>query len=227
MLNRLTFTSWKQAFGELALIVVGVSIAIAATSWYEEFQDRIYEQEILIELQSSLVDISTLMVTRSSSLEVQQSSISDLLEKLNTADSYNGGALPGLGALANFLPTNQDMAVYEVLKSKGFTVIRNAELRNNIVKFYELEFPAVSEIWKMEQTYLMNHIHPWLNSYAIALQSGGFALADIESARNSTELRNMSITKLRRLEFNFRLHRGLLLSINKILKGIEDELGEV
>ena len=38
--------NWRYAIGEIALIVIGVTIALAATSWYEARQER--QDEILV-----------------------------------------------------------------------------------------------------------------------------------------------------------------------------------
>jgi hypothetical protein len=36
--NVLGAVNWRHAIGEMGLIVVGVMIALAATSWYEDLQ---------------------------------------------------------------------------------------------------------------------------------------------------------------------------------------------
>ena len=40
--------NWRYALGELLLIVVGVTIALAATTWYEKRQERRVAKELLI-----------------------------------------------------------------------------------------------------------------------------------------------------------------------------------
>ncbi len=49
-----TRMNWKYAFGEVLLIVVGVSIALAASSWYENRQLRGVEISALAQLQATL-----------------------------------------------------------------------------------------------------------------------------------------------------------------------------
>ena len=39
--------NWKYALGETALIFIGITLALAANNWYENWQDRIEEKEIL------------------------------------------------------------------------------------------------------------------------------------------------------------------------------------
>ena len=38
--------NWKDALGEVVLIVIGVTIALAANSWYEDRQER--RDEVLV-----------------------------------------------------------------------------------------------------------------------------------------------------------------------------------
>ena len=47
-------SNWRYAIGEVVLIVVGVSIALAASSWYENRQLRGDEFAALAQLQATL-----------------------------------------------------------------------------------------------------------------------------------------------------------------------------
>ena len=46
--------NWRYAVGEIVLIVVGVTIALAGTSWYEGRQDRRDEIMVLQQLRQTL-----------------------------------------------------------------------------------------------------------------------------------------------------------------------------
>lgn len=47
-------TNWKYAVGEVFLIVVGITLALMATSWYENWQERRYESLVLGQLKVAL-----------------------------------------------------------------------------------------------------------------------------------------------------------------------------
>lgn len=66
-LNRLVRSvSWKHAFGEVLLIVIGITIALAVNSWWEDQQDRRSEDLILRQLhaalQADLIDLEAVLV---------------------------------------------------------------------------------------------------------------------------------------------------------------------
>ncbi len=52
--------TWKHAVGEVFLIVVGITIALAVNGWYSERTDRVSEAEYLarlrVDLQTDLED---------------------------------------------------------------------------------------------------------------------------------------------------------------------------
>lgn len=47
-------SNWRYAVGEVFLIVVGVTIALAASSWYEERQERRDQVLVLQQLRQTL-----------------------------------------------------------------------------------------------------------------------------------------------------------------------------
>ena len=46
--------SWRRAFGEILLIVVGILIALAINAWYEDVIEREQEKQILAQMATTL-----------------------------------------------------------------------------------------------------------------------------------------------------------------------------
>ena len=46
--------NWKSALGELTLIVIGITLALAGNSWYEERQERNEELQVLSQFREAL-----------------------------------------------------------------------------------------------------------------------------------------------------------------------------
>ena len=74
-------TNWKYAIGEIVLIVVGVTIALAANSWYAARQERSDEIQVLRQLKQALqVDLAE-FESWHSQVTWPRNSLTQLLEK--------------------------------------------------------------------------------------------------------------------------------------------------
>ena len=133
--------SWRAALGELVLIVAGVSIALAASEWYERRQQQDDEVGILRQLAAALEnDVARLANAQQRQLGRRQNLI-DLLEHLEGDGPYSDDLR--FGALVGFIGTNMNSAAYEVLKSRGLSLISSDSVRLGLVEYYEGAFPSL------------------------------------------------------------------------------------
>ena len=80
--------NWRYAVGEVVLIVVAVTIALAATSWYEGRQERRDEILILQQLRQTLSeDLQEINMTWESTRQREQN-LTDLLNHLESDSPY-------------------------------------------------------------------------------------------------------------------------------------------
>ena len=131
--------NWRYALGELFLIVIGVSIALAASSWYEDQIDHRTEVEYLDRLRAALaIDIA-----RFTDFERVLETKANTLKALSTetATSLISGDADGLMRDLNYssfkaLPESNS-ATFEELKSTGkLALIRDSSLRDALAQYY-------------------------------------------------------------------------------------------
>ena len=129
--------NWRYAFGEVALIFVGITLALFANSWYEDRSDRAEEAEILRQIVASLaLDIE--------SLEARSSAISTKLEHLHELKSHIEKDLPYTPRLDRAFAevmtggaARLSTAAFETLVFRGIDVISDPALRNQLVEYYD------------------------------------------------------------------------------------------
>lgn len=153
-----SFLDWRYAIREIILIVVGITIAFSLDNWNSNRKLRSSEIEILKELNETL-----------------KADVADIEGNLRLYEKCNSGIRIILNAIENDLPMHDSLITsfstltinpmffkndgpYEVLKSKGFELISNENLRLGIIDLYSVRYRVLDN---METT------HPQYQGYEI------------------------------------------------------------
>jgi hypothetical protein len=128
---------WKRAIGEVALIAIGIGIALYAESLYEDWSDR-QEEKLLVSqmlegLQQDLTDVESLVTY----YEKKGAILMNLEQHLRDKKPYNEDLREGFGALKFFNWYTPSTGVYETLKSQGLDIISDTAVRLRIVRYYD------------------------------------------------------------------------------------------
>ncbi|HEY9117884.1 MAG TPA: DUF6090 family protein [Roseivirga sp.] len=140
--------NWKYAFGEIALIFVGISLAIAFQNWNENRKQIKVEADLLTQLRQDLVGLKDELEV---DIEAAQNIIS-LTDSILFYDSI-GSQKPFIGYFLRsgketFLSDVQvfpTSATYENLKSIGLEIISDVELRNRVIDLYDRKLVRARE----------------------------------------------------------------------------------
>jgi hypothetical protein len=137
--------NWRYAIGEVMLIFVGISLALAANAWYEQRGERRDEIALLSQLEASLArDIETVERAHETILGVDQR-IADFVDTEDLASLTSEALSDGVGSLNRFIVLNVRYGPYETLKARGLGLISNRALRVKISSLYEDEIPLLIE----------------------------------------------------------------------------------
>ena len=155
-------SNWRYAMGEIALIVVGVSIALAASSWYENRQLRDDEYAVLAELQVTLQeDLDSITIAYNTIHRVDQE-IASFVDRVESDHLTSAETTAGIGWTMRFVTLNIRFGPYETLKARGIDLITNQSLRVNLTSLYEDEIPNLVEDSVIDRRLSRDRILPYI-----------------------------------------------------------------
>jgi hypothetical protein len=135
------------AIGEIALVVIGILIALSINNWNERSKDRVKEKMLLLKFEKTLESNCILlngyinrMKRGNNSTNIVLSSISNNSEYSDTLDNHfhSSRVLIPLKFIS--------YSGYEEFKNLGFEIIDDDSLKNSIIKLYETVYPKMQEI---------------------------------------------------------------------------------
>ena len=136
---------FKYAIGEIILVIIGILIALQINNWNENRQLNQRELNLLNELKSNLeVNITNL----NNDIKIQKESVYYINYILNLNENktpYND-SIPSYLQRANFAPdVILTSSAFETLKSTGLELIKQDNLRQEIINLFEIEYPLLMQ----------------------------------------------------------------------------------
>jgi hypothetical protein len=138
-----TVMNWKYALGELCLIVLGVSIAMAAGVLYEERQDRLDEQAFLTRLHADI------LLAEELSNRVRDRRLEALASLLEASKVVNGQSertilsdaqCTAIAGSSSFNISLSDLPSFSELASTGrIEILQNTDLRISLVGLTQIK----------------------------------------------------------------------------------------
>lgn len=192
--------NWRYALGELALIFVGITLALAASAWYEDQQERQEEISILrqfrVALSADLEELERIFETEN---EVH-AKVSRLLDHLAGNEPYSQEVGDVINAILTFRGVRANVSAYEALKSRGFELVSDEELRFELINYYEELAPALRDIYQNDRDMVTEQAIPYYYEHFRAVGTWQFVPVDYEQLRRDVHFHNLAMLKISRLE---------------------------
>ena len=153
--------NWRYAVGEVALIVIGILIALAASDWKAQRDERRTELSLLGDLHAGL---SADLVAAREQLDRYRriaGQVEELLAHLHTADAYTDEHAALFGAPYGFGPMDFNRAAYESIKSQGLDLVSDAALRSALAHLYEQAVPLSEASVEVERGVVFDLLRPY------------------------------------------------------------------
>ena len=134
------------AVGEIALVVVGILLALQINNWSESQKDRELEMHLLNEISGTLEDNINSLGSIILELEEKITSNQIVLSVLDNQSEF-ADTLAEHFFRASWLEVTRLTAAlsnegYEYLKNQGFELIQNTDLRKTIIRIFEKDIPV-------------------------------------------------------------------------------------
>lgn len=161
------------ALGEIALVVIGILIAVSINNGNEERKNRITEQQLLKELKENL---QTNLSRLESDLLLEQRTINavDLVvDHIDQRRPYHDSLDIHFGH-AFFAPDIVlAISAFESIKSKGFDIIHSDTLRKSIIDLFDVSYALmISETVRLENQFWPAAILPLTHKHFRKLANG-------------------------------------------------------
>lgn len=131
------------ALGEVALIVLGILIAVRVSNWNLGEINRVKEVVILTEilegLKSDTIDIHANIRTLNTFLKSSEI----LIHQIENDIPYHDSLKLHFAKTIHFPKLIKNDGPYEVLKTEGFDILSNQELRKEISKIYDIAYEKI------------------------------------------------------------------------------------
>lgn len=222
----LSSANWKYALGEVSLIVVGVTLALMATSWYESSQERKDEFEALQQIRVALESDLELLGENFQRLQEAEEDVSELLQFLRSGAAYDTGIDPGFSAVTVWRSVRMRLAPYEQVKSRGFSLISNSSIRMKLIDLYENHFGYLQISTENDQVVSRDQILPYFYARFRRPDNKEWEPIDYAALNSDPVFENLLIAKQRRLK-NFVLpaYERAIDASREVLTEIDRELG--
>lgn len=186
------------AIGEIALVVIGILIALQIDNWNEARRSRVEEIQILANIKKAfLSDIDNQFALHYENIRgyilSTQSALDHINKRLPLDDSVKQDlTVLSSGGSLNWTP---QLTAYKRLEAKGIDIIENESLLEAILDIYNLEYPMIQNSF---DNYLSN-IHEFgrplaRTKFITSRMEGGGALfipVNEDFVFESVELRNV------------------------------------
>lgn len=131
---------FKYAIGEIILVVIGILIALSINNWNENRRNKAKEFAHLFgikqDLEAQIIDLENVLVVSESSLKIVEDLMNNYIE--NDGFEKNDSLFSKLNHLLKAPTPNEIKTSFtEMLQSGEIKLIRDDNLRNHIIKFYQ------------------------------------------------------------------------------------------
>jgi hypothetical protein len=167
LLSKNKFSTYLlYAIGEIALVMIGILLALQVNNWNEQRKDNATEQKILTALQEDLIiNIDRLK----SDILLEQNTIDQaqkIIAHLDQRKPYD----PTLDAIFAESIYSPDVVLstssYETLKFKGVDIIQKEVLRKNIVNLFDVVYSnLIAETVRLENQFWPAGVLPMVQKH--------------------------------------------------------------
>ena len=156
--------NWKHAIGEVLLIVVGITIAIALDSAWKDRQARSQETALLAQILVTLeLDYETLE-SQLARVTEREKLLTDLLQSVKNGQPYSDDLAENFRVMRQWQTTQINTSPYEDLKASGLDLVSNHVLRQQLINFYDRQLQRLADRDETDRMQNLREVQPFLQT---------------------------------------------------------------
>ncbi len=141
---RLTDLNWRRAFAEVALIFIGITLALLFDNWNQDRKERSLERQLLTEVREDLIETRSDLEIDIENSEMRLGRWRDLATAVAEDAPLDTHWASMLGETLDYSVLVAKTSGYRSLTSQGLGILSDPEVRKAITDFYELRLARVA-----------------------------------------------------------------------------------
>ncbi len=217
---------FKYAIGEIVLVVIGILIALSINNWNEENKKHKKEKELLSNVKTSIINNIDFINEDIKSHKTSIHSSDIVLDAVRNKKTYYDSLAYHIHIAPIFPNPDLSFTAYESLKSVGFDIISNTELKNEILNLYEVTYSSmIRELGIIEnQSVLAGQLSFYLDNFE---RPNGFAIPNnYDLLIESQKFINIIVFHKSIHLWGMELKEPCLLESERIIEMIDEELNK-
>lgn len=226
LIEKKTGKYFKYAIGEIVLVVIGILIALQINNWNEERKEKLHEIDILKQMKTDLEEV--IQIGWKYPIYIREMSIKSseiITNSLENNKSYHDSldlSFAWIPATTIFMPRT---SVYDNLKTIGFDIIDNNDLRNKYQQLFDFRYKLLELQFNEINIRIYNRFEDFYldNFKEIEIQKNATPL-DYESLRGNHKFLQMVKLNKKIKEQQLQLLAETKEEINSVIDLIVQEL---
>jgi hypothetical protein len=219
----------RYAIGEIALVVIGILIALQINTWNEGRKERIVERQILTNIKAALEsDIKNQIRPNLEDCSKDLQNIERIMQSIDNKDAFNDSTATIYSSLMFSKNFKYELTAYKALENEGIKVIRKPELKKEILEIYNMDYPEVQEYIQNFSNNLIEFFRPYMREHFkfvyVDNRTASYIPIDYNSIINDPLFRNNVMTAKVNFSNILSALEKIELNVNEAIKQIEAEL---
>lgn len=214
------------ALGEIALVMIGILLALQVNTWNEQKNARRREISLLKELK---LNLQTNIENLENDIALQEQGaryINRLLEVIDSQQPYTD-SIPIFVSQGSFVPdVILTSSAFETLRSSGLELLRSDVLRRSVIELFEVTYPyLIQETRRLEDQLWPAVVVPLLQKHFRTVNDQ-YVPVDYENLLKDQEFLNMWSFRGSLRESSTRRKKETVVATRQVIGLIESELAK-
>jgi len=218
----------KYAIGEIVLVVIGILIALSINNWNENRKLQNEELKLLSDLKTNLETTYKNFINDTIYNFESIAKYNNIQNFINKDLPYSNKLDKAFGEFAFWSSPYITATAYKTLQTKGLDIIKNQQLKKDIVNIYDVHFTALTQDYdKSEWSINTTVVTPFISKHIRRYDDTSLSVArpnNFESLKQNDEFLNILSMIKRQRKRGLEHYREVMSVTNKLIYDIETEI---
>jgi Family of unknown function (DUF6090) len=216
------------AIGEIVLVVIGILIALSINNWNENRKLQNEELKLIFDLKTNLETTYKNFIKDTIENSENVAEYNNIKRFITKDLPYSNKLDKAFGELTFWSSPYITSTAYKSLQTKGLDIIKNQQLKKDIVNIYDVHFTVLSQDYdKAEWNLNTTVVQPFFAKHIRRYNDSSLSVArpnNFESLKQNEEFLNILSMIIRQRKRGLEFYREVMIVTNKLIIDIETEI---